>query len=78
MLHSEPSSGTLLLAKSPLAAARIFYWRLTEDQRAACVSVVVSAWNEPVLNYFPTYNGSTIAFSPLSGWRPVEQVKAAS
>ena len=69
-LISTPSTDLVgLIARSPLGAARIWYWRLNETDRAACTLVVVGAWNDANPSGYRLYTGPDIAFSPKNGWR---------
>ncbi len=67
-----------LLAKSPMAAARMWYWRLSQAHREACVCVVVSAWPDPNCKRFASYKGPELAFSPIGGWRDLEPALVVS
>jgi len=66
---TQADDPSFLLARSPLAAARIWYWRLNEFERALCVRVVVSAWPYPHADALPAYSGPGREFSPKHGWR---------
>lgn len=76
-LATERSNLMPLLAQSPLAAARSWYWRLSTDERAGCLRIVVGPWDEPETSYFPVYTGPAHAFSPAEGWRLIEPIRTA-
>jgi hypothetical protein len=59
-----------LLAFSPVAAARKWYWRLSDLERTACESVIVGPFPGPEI--FPSYRGPVVQFLPRDGWREVE------
>ncbi len=59
-----------LLACSPMAAARKWYWRLSDLERAACECIVVGPFPGPEI--FPSYHGPIAQFMPRDGWREVE------
>ncbi len=62
-----------VLARTPLAAARIWYWRLAATERAICRFVIVGAWTHPGVTSFPSYDGDEFAFTPAGGWSRVNQ-----
>jgi hypothetical protein len=74
VVQTSPSDLDPLLAKTPLAAARKWYWRLTDAHRRLCVRIEVRPWDptwEPwVLRslVFPSYVGDGYAFYPVHGW----------
>lgn len=81
MVQTATSDFEALLAASPLAAARKWYWRLSKADRLNCVCVEVRPWNTPGQAWaskstaFPAYTGPTMAFDPRRNWSLLEAVK---
>jgi|SRR5665213_1216229 len=67
-LATRAADPSFLIARTPAAAARIWYWRLTEGERALCIKVVVGPWAEPAYEALPSYDGPQIAYAPKRGW----------
>jgi hypothetical protein len=57
-----------LHADTPLAAAKRWYWRLPEDQRATCERIVLSAWTLHPNAPWDRYEGPDVIFWPKRGW----------
>jgi hypothetical protein len=63
----------IVLARSPRAAARICYWRLTSPKRAACAYVLIVPFDRPQDESFLNYDGPEVAFLPSANWREHDQ-----
>ena len=74
-LTTASHDADILLARTPSAAARTWYWRLTDAERAACMSIVVSAWIEPATLADAIYKGPGVAFSPKDGWHKLDPIR---
>jgi hypothetical protein len=77
VIVTAAQDATFLLARSPAAAARIWYWRLAQAERSVCDKIVVSAWDHAAFGSVPSYKGPSIAYAPREGWRVVEAADAA-
>jgi hypothetical protein len=62
---ADPES---LHAATPLAAAKKWYWRLTDAQRQACERIVISAWTKHQGSPWERYEGPDLVYCPSRGW----------
>jgi hypothetical protein len=65
---STEDSPESLHADSPEKAARKWFWRLSEVQRATCERIVLSAWTGNQNAPWERYGGPDVAFYPKRGW----------
>ena len=70
-ISTPPGDFAELLAAGPLGAARTWYWRLAEAERAACRLVVVRPWTGDNRFGYRVYGGPAVAYSPKDNWREV-------
>jgi hypothetical protein len=58
-----------LHAETPQAAARKWFWRLEDGQRASCDRIVISAWTRHPTAPWDSYAGPPLAFYPHRNWK---------
>lgn len=70
--RQDTTSAEGVWAETTIGASRKWYWKLTDDERARCARVVISAYIQTERFPWQAYAGPQVAFAPRERFREAE------